>query len=201
MAAKEKQAYPKTVTDSFKEFQGIIRGYEPQSHSQKFIKLLIFFSANVFTLSFLRMDPIYFQVPRKVQVSGLKVDGITRQYDYLVDESETISILACIYTVIQSVGTQLKIEINLTGGSTAGEKELVSPSPLQNFNSFYFLHAEYCCECFCHRKPYNKGYKRHIAIVKFLILKHIINFKTNCKKKFWLKAIQIFIQLQAIFQG
>ena len=37
-----------------------------------------------------QMGPIYFLVPRKVQLFRVRVDGVPRQYNYLIDENETI---------------------------------------------------------------------------------------------------------------
>ncbi|MES9883076.1 MAG: hypothetical protein ABW185_19605 [Sedimenticola sp.] len=37
-----------------------------------------------------QMGPIYFTVPRKVQLFGVRLDGIPHQYNYLVDEAQTI---------------------------------------------------------------------------------------------------------------
>ena len=37
-----------------------------------------------------QMGPIYFLVPRKVQLFGVRVDGVPRQYNYLIDKDETI---------------------------------------------------------------------------------------------------------------
>lgn len=45
-----------------------------------------------------QISPLYFLVPRKDQLFGVRLDKIPRQYNYLVDENETIGILYFLHT-------------------------------------------------------------------------------------------------------
>lgn len=102
MAAREKRAYQEAVADSVTELQNITRGYgpvDPCSKPYTKVHYTFDFSQQMFLPHHSRqMSPLYFLVPRKVQLFGVRVDGIPRQYNYLVDENETIGILLFLHT-------------------------------------------------------------------------------------------------------
>ena len=93
-AAREKLAYQQAVKESLEELKDVHRGYGPiPSTSTQYTKVhyTFDFSQQMFIPHHARqMGPIYFLVPRKVQLFGVRVDGVPRQYNYLIDENETI---------------------------------------------------------------------------------------------------------------
>ncbi|XP_062575096.1 uncharacterized protein LOC134237029 [Saccostrea cucullata] len=93
-AAKEKQAYQQAVMESMTEIENVRRGYGPSipcSSPYTKVHYTFDFSQQMFIPHHARqMGPLYFLVPRKVQLFGVRVDGVPRQYNYLINENETI---------------------------------------------------------------------------------------------------------------
>ena len=79
--AEEKQ---KTVTDSITELQGVVRGYGPLDPCSKSLT-----NAH-YTFDFSQQIDCFASWVHFI--SWYRVDGLPRQYNYLVDESETIGI-------------------------------------------------------------------------------------------------------------
>jgi hypothetical protein len=40
-----------------------------------------------------QMGPLYFVTGRKIQIFGVRVDSVSQQYNYLIDEDESIGML------------------------------------------------------------------------------------------------------------
>lgn len=90
----KKWAQQETVADSITELQDITRGYGPVDPCSKPYPKVYYtfdFSEQMCLLHHSRqMSPLYFLVPRKVQLFRVIVDKTQRQYNYLVVENETI---------------------------------------------------------------------------------------------------------------
>ena len=88
-AAREKLAYQQAVKESLEELKDVYRGCGPiPSTSTQYTKIhyIFEFSQQMFIPHHARqIGPIYFLVPRKVQLFGVQVDGVPKQYNYLVD--------------------------------------------------------------------------------------------------------------------
>ncbi|XP_062571722.1 uncharacterized protein LOC134233742 [Saccostrea cucullata] len=76
------------------EIENVRRGYGPSipcSSPYTKVHYTFDFSQQMFIPHHARqMGPLYFLVPRKVQLFGVRVDGVPRQYNYLINENETI---------------------------------------------------------------------------------------------------------------
>lgn len=78
-----KRVYQEAVADSVTELQDITRGYGyvgPCSKPYTKVHYTFDFSQQMFLPHHSRqMGPLYFLVPRKVKLFGVRVDGIPRQ--------------------------------------------------------------------------------------------------------------------------
>jgi hypothetical protein len=93
-AATERELYQTCVKSSAEELHGVQRGegaIPPMSTHYRKIHYTFDFAQQVSIPHHARqMGPLYFLCARKIQVFGVRLDGIPRQFNYLVDEDETL---------------------------------------------------------------------------------------------------------------
>ena len=84
---KTQLAYQQTVKESLEELKNVHNGPSTSTLYTK-IHYTFEFSHQMFIPHHARqIGPIYFLVPRKFQLFGVRVDGVPKQYHYLVDEN------------------------------------------------------------------------------------------------------------------
>jgi hypothetical protein len=67
------------------------RSLQTSDISEKFIHLTFDFSQNVSVPHYARQPgPLYFLTLRKIQIFGVRIDGIPRQLNCLIDEDQTL---------------------------------------------------------------------------------------------------------------
>ena len=91
MCEKTQLAYQQAVKESLEELKNAHSGYGPiPSTSTQYTKIhyTFEFSQQMFIPHHARqIGLIYFLVPRKFQLFGARVDGVPKQYNYLVDKN------------------------------------------------------------------------------------------------------------------
>ena len=93
-AQKERQAYRESLKRATDELAGFVRPpgpSQPLTSDLENVHYTFDYSQMVTIPHHSRqMAPLYFVSGRKVQIFGIRVDGVSKQHNYLIDEDQSI---------------------------------------------------------------------------------------------------------------